>query len=847
MGPKNYLGIPTEHIGSLKHRVSYKEKRANNWKWIEEWIDYYSADYSSSTSEEELEKIAFNYRLWNGRGVYKTIVESPINSALLQEEGLYSNSEDIPHYDIITPIGKSLHGQQQMMSLKPIVMDVSLTNVNLRKKKKLQLRQEWLQETYINPIKEQAKREWELENGITPGTQLSPEQSEQAQQQINQKVKYLTPEDIERYMADEYKSPSETQLQKITEYLLRRDKIKYWTDENFKHMIISGKQAYDTGIRNNKAYIRILNPMGLRYGGGDNAHFLEDMDWVAYEEYITLAQLFNDHGPEITPSVLKKLERAFSNSGSPIYNRGEFPEPMNTRIAQYDAATGFFDSAPNLKTKEGQEFIKALYDKFGSHSYAQLEGIKRTKVVFKSLTKAKLVDQYDRESDKYTQFWADDSYEKNPLTDIRVREIWIPCVYQGYKVMEGDDACYFDKGEVPNQYKSSKDPFDVKLPIMGAEYSRLFGNTENVAPLDLSKPWQDMFNIKLAAIQHRESANIGKVLTIAMTLKPKDWTWGKYLMMMKYGKIVPLDTSNEDINGIDAQMIKQMDLSDLQNLAADLQQLDWIRNQAALAMNYNPSRLGQIAPQQAVSNAQENINQSTYQTQDLYTLHNEVVERLLNRHILNERAALKENDYIASYILDDMSRADLILDKDLFDLADIGISLSNNSEDFKTLTNIKALGQAMIQNQMITFPEFIRLHLAKNMADVLNISERAEKKMLERQQATQQAQAEQEAKMQKMMLDMEAMKMEWEGHQKELDRLNKIEVVQYDAMKFKNQMDVNLNDKSDLIEKEELTLEHDNKQKELDREHELKLAKLEAEYKEKLERIKASAKPKTPK
>ncbi len=142
--------------------------------------------------------MAFNYRLWNGRGVYKTIVESPINSALLQEEGLYSSSEDIPHYDIITPIGKSLHGQQQMMSLKPIVMDVSLTNVNLRKKKKLQLRQEWLQETYINPIKEQAKKEWELENGISPGTQLSPEQSEQAQQQIDQKVKYLTPEDIER-------------------------------------------------------------------------------------------------------------------------------------------------------------------------------------------------------------------------------------------------------------------------------------------------------------------------------------------------------------------------------------------------------------------------------------------------------------------------------------------------------------------------------------------------------------------------------------------------------------------------------------------------------------------------
>ena len=88
-----------------------------------------------------------------------------------------------------------------------------------------------------------------------------------------------------------------------------------------------------------------------------------------------------------------------------------------------------------------------------------------------------------------------------------------------------------------------------------------------------------------------------------------------------------------------------------------VQYLDWIRNQAALAMSYNPSRLGQIQASMAVTNNQQNIQQSTYQTQDLFSLHNEVVERVINRHVLNERAALKDNDYVASYVLDDMSLA----------------------------------------------------------------------------------------------------------------------------------------------------------------------------------------------
>lgn len=842
MAIQDYLGVPLGETGLLQDRLSYREKKANNWRWIEHKIDHYSNSYSNYSDNGENDKLYLNYRLWNGRGVKVTRPNSPIGSKDMEEEGYYFSDEDIPHHDIIIPIGKSLYGQQQLMSFRPMVTDSSMTNVNLKKKKKLELRKKWIQETILGPIKEQALQEWLLENNLQDPSQIPPEQQEQAQQQISEKEKTLTPKDIERYFSEEYKSPSEMQLQQITEYVLRRDKLKFWTDENFKHFLITGKQIYDTGIRNGKAYVRILNPLGFSCGGPDDAMFIEDMDWAMYEEDITLATLFNDHGAEIKVSDLKKLEKMF-NSHTTTHNRGEFPEPMNTRIAQYDAKTGFFDNAPHLGTKEGQEFIKELYRKFGGNTYAQIEGIKRVKVVFKSLRKLKLVDRYDRKQNKYTQFWADDSYEKDPTKDVRIREVWLPYLYQGERVGYGDDALYFNKGPVPNQYKSINNPWDVKLPFMGAEYSKLFNNTENVAPIDLAKPWQDKFNIQLAKITEIEATDVGKIIAVATGLKPKDWSYGKWMMMAKYGKILPLDSSNEDVNGIDASMFKNLDLSQMQDLASKIQYLDWIRNQAALAMSYNPARLGQIVPQAAVSNTQQNIQQSSYQTQDIFSLHNEIVERVLNRHILNERAALKDNDFIASYILDDMSRADLVLDKELFDTAEIGIVLRNSAEDFNTLNSIKQLGQAMIQNQIITFPEFIRLQLANNMADALNIAERAEQKMLERQEQMakqQDAQQQQVMAMQKEMADMQRM---YEAKEKQLDRENKLDVVSIDSMKFAKQMDANRNNTLDTIEKELVTIAANSEEADKTREHEKLLKELELKNRIEVEKLKAKNKP----
>lgn len=839
MEPLNTLGVPISHQSVSQHKTTHSQKKANNWKWLRDWIDYY-ADQFDYVDPNLLEKDFLNYRLWNARGVYKTDVSSPFIADDIEDSGYYFNSEDIPHFDIITPIGKSLLGQQQLMPFKPIVTDSSVDNVNYRKKKKLELYQDWLHQEYIEPARQSAIEQWMQANGMQDPSQLDPEMQQEFESQIDQQSKAMLPKDIERYMASDYKSPRETLLQKLTEFTIRRDKLKFWTDENFKHMLISGRQIYQSGIKHKKAFTRIINPIGYLSGGPADALFEEDMDWQVYREDISLSTLFKDHGHEITEKDIAKL-REFdpSNNNNITRTRGEFPEPMATKVAQFDAETGFFDNLPNIKSKEGQSVLLELHRKFGNIDPNDTL-FSRTTVAFKSLRKFKLVTRYNIEKNEYEEIWMDGTYEKNPKKDLYCTTHWFPQAYMGCRVEYGstDSYLYFDLGPVPNQYKSMLEPWNIKMPFIGAKFSKLFNNTENVAPLDLAKPWQDKFNIKLAIIQEKENTDIGKIMTVADTYKPEGWSYAQWLRMARYGKLLPLNTSNELINGTDAQIFKQYDLTQLNEIAGHLQQLDWIRAQAALAMNYNPQRLGQIVPAEAVRNSQQNIQQSTYQTQDLFTLHNEIVERVLNRHVENEKIALKDNNYIASYVLDDMSIADLELDKEVIDSAEIGINLRNSSEDFNNLREIKMDSQAMIQNGMISFPEYIRLKMANNMADALNIAERAEEKMMQRQQQMQEQQAQQAQQLEAMKQEMIKQQQEMLSREKALDRESNEFRDKIKAMLMANQMDIDKDGRSDLLQVEEL------KQKDAERDRDLEREITDKKLKNELEKVKITAKSK---
>ena len=354
------------------------------------------------------------------------------------------------------------------------------------------------------------------------------------------------------------------------------------------------------------------------------------------------------------------------------------------------------------------------------------------------------------------------------------------------------------------------------------------GNSKNVAPMDLGKPWQYKFNVQLAKIHELEATDMGKVFLTSFHAKPKNWSWQKFILMAKYGKIIPIDLQQEGVTPADAQIFKSLDLSTISDLAGKLQYLEFIKNQVALSMSYNPSRLGMQQSSVSVTNNQQNIMQSSYQTYDLFNTHNKVVENLMNVVINVARVAFKDNPPIKTYVLDDMSVAELDIDWEMLWRSELAIKVRNSSQDFENILQVRQQAQSMIQNGLISFPELIRLQWAKSGADIMNIAEGAEERMKQQQAEQQQAQQEQMQQQAEIQQQLQKMQQDFELLKQANELMSREKQAEIESTRFARQEDINLNQLDDEYEKEQMKIEADLFK--FNKEMEVKMLEIELKY-----------------
>lgn len=790
--------------GMFNQRLTWAQKKAYDFKWAEDWADYLDCFDGVYTDLEKYKRLSLNYDLYNGRGesAMRSFSGSTGNMHLA-EEGFDLGFEDVQHHDIQSQVAKGMVGEQRKRPLKPIAIDGSGAALNQRKRKELELRQEYLESTIIAPMQQQIVMSYMQENGITDVHSLSPEEQQQMNADVAQRKEVMTPPEIKKYMRTNYKTASETQAQKLIDYIMVNYNVKWKTDENFKHAIITGAEVYKTGVLHNDIQFEIVNYKGFTYSASPNTHFIEDGDWAKYEQIKKISDIYNQFGDQFTSAHLKKLDSIFKSTGAV----GDDPYGVQSNLVDIisnDPGNPLFDQELDVRTTKGQSQLREIYNKYGAANQNHTQ-LRHVHITWKSLRKLKNIHR-KLSNGKIERFWVDESYTYNEMKgDIKQEVAYVPEVWETYKIGYSD-AIYLNKRPIPYQYRSTSNPWDVKLPYVGVEYNRLMGNTKNVAPMDLGKPWQYKFNVQMARLHEMEATDVGKVLLTSANAKPKDWTWGKWFDMIKYGKIAPVDFQAEGMSPLDAQAIRSIDLSNLQDMTARVNYLEWLRTQVALAMSYNPSRLGEVSPYTSVSNNQQNIIQSVNQTEDIYSTHNMVVENLLNSLLGCARIAFKDNPVKKSYMLDDMSIAELDLDWELLNRSEIGIRVRNSSDDFNNIESVKQQAQAMVQNGMISFPELIRLTWAKNYGEVLNIAEEAEEKV---QKEREEAQANQQQMMQEQQKIQEALakqQIDLKLLMQERDHMNSKDVAMISREQMALQYDIDKNGLNDGIQSKQMEL-----------------------------------------
>jgi len=805
----------------FNQRISWDKKKANDFEWAEKCAEYIDNMYSPLNDKDRSERLNMNYQLYNGHGEEAMKSFHGEDHSELLEEGITAGYEGIQHHPIIDQIAKALVGEQQLRPFTPIAFDSSGYSINDRKAKRLSLLQESIHQRVIAPLQEQVTQQYMMENKIEDPYKLSPEQQQQMQVDIGDKIESMTPKEINSYMRKDYKSPSEAQAQKLIDFLSDYLDIKYVTDEGFKHAIITGEEIYRVGIRHNMPFIELVNPMGFYHLGRPNSMFIEEGVAAKYEQYVMYSDIYNWHGDEIgkKKDIKKKLD---------YYASQGIMNPMQ-QVIDYQIYSNptYLETAPQVQTQEGQEFLRNLLG--GGSSAVKSGDIRHVHITWKALRRLKQIKRIDPKTKEKTSFWVDESYQFNPLNgDIKEYEAWVPEVWECERIGSGADSIYLNKRPVPYQYKSLSNPWDTKLPYIGAQYSKLMGNSKNVAPMDLGKPWQYKFNVQLAKIHELEATDMGKVFLTSFHAKPKNWSWQKFILMAKYGKIIPIDLQQEGVTPADAQIFKSLDLSTISDLAGKLQYLEFIKNQVALSMSYNPSRLGMQQSSVSVTNNQQNIMQSSYQTYDLFNTHNKVVENLMNVLINVARVAFKDNPPIKTYVLDDMSVAELDIDWEMLWRSELAIKVRNSSQDFENILQVRQQAQSMIQNGLISFPELIRLQWAKSGADIMNIAEGAEERMKQQQAEQQQAQQEQMQQQAEIQQQLQKMQQDFELLKQANELMSREKQAEIESTRFARQEDINLNQLDDEYEKEQMKIEADLFK--FNKEMEVKMLEIELKY-----------------
>lgn len=819
-------------IYPLAQRVSLKKKEAKEFQLPKDCINYMDSFYGRDFRSGRQANLLENYQLANGNGeLFIDRMKGGLKKYYVEDDkgGAYHTFEvdNIKHYPLVNQIIQGLLGEKYKRNLVPTVKDNSKYSKNLRKKKRREMMTEWINQSFLQPLRAQVLQEL---GGTQVLAQTPPEQVPQLQQQIEQQVEQLTPQHIKNYLETEYASKVEILAQRILNHLMSELRLKDVTDEGFEHALITSEEYYYVGLKHGRPVMELVNPLFFYWGGSQNTEFVEDAEWAMYEQYITFSDFINRWGEEI-----KKKKQWQEVENLLVGGSGDAADEVHrdiiTEYARNPEAFAHIDQT----TEEGQREIVSLYEHFsrihgdGLNSYR----IRMTHCTWKWSAKMYLVERIDPETGEDVTFWADEDYDLDPLKgDIKAHEKWVPEVWEGYKFGESDDGLFLGIQRLPYQHRSEKYPFDTKLPYFGRKYNSLMNNDENRTLIDLGKNFNFDFDREHAQLRRDMSHNVGKIFLFLAEYIPDGFTMPEFIKLIHEHKLAPIQFPEGSLPPqFAAQMFKDIDMSTAVDIAQRIQLLRYYQDQTAISMYYNPSRLGQISPYVPVSNNQQNIVQSANQTEKLFKTHDEIVVRALNGLINAARVAAKLDPTYLEEILDDVSLGLLQTDLEMFWFSELDVYVTTNINDIENLQQMKNIAVNMSHTEGNTL-QIAKILDAKSMSELIQYLEEDQlfkMKMAEKQNAEAMEMEKQKLQFQQMM---EQFKAALRMQEKQLDYKKAIDVAAIGQESWAAQYDINQNNINDGIERErskqmfELERqkrEQDFQAKENDKERQLKL------------------------
>lgn len=699
---------------SNKQRLTQAQKDANDQQWYKQQADLLDS-YSFSENNfvgfggvSEYKRKKVNYDLFNN------IINTGDFEYVCKPFG--ANAGELPanltNRDITSGKIKVLLGMEMKMPFSWKVAAVNAEATTRKEQEEFGQIRDFVVNEIMKPIKIQAEQDAAAQS---KGKDLTPEEKQQIQDQIDQTVDGKTPDEVRRYMMREHQDPAEMLAHQLLEYLIQKERIADKFNKGFKHSLLSGQEVYWVGILNGEPVLKVVNNLYFDHDKSPDLDYIEDGEWAVCEYRMTPSEVIANLGSELTEDEIDKVYQFHQNNPSHIHDA---------------------DFTFNSTDTDSPYTVRVLH------------------CAWKSLRKIQYLHYNSPVTGKVEMKVVDENYRLcKDCGDINLESDWIPETHETWKIMHD---IYVYCRPIPGQLKDVDNLYGAKLPYYGAAHDNL--NSPVTAPMDRMKAYQYYYNIILYRIELLMASDKGKILAANINAVPKSAgiDTAHFMYFMEANKIAWFNPSEEGNKGGTkdlTNLVKEIDMS----LASDIQKYinfaEYIEKKCGDSIGVTKQMEGSIGPNESVTNTKQNIIQSSHIIQPYFELHNNVKGNVLQALIDTAKVAYSTGQpKKLNYILDDMSLKMLTIDQNLLDDSSYGIFIANSSKAADAKQAVESLAHAAMQTQQADLLDIIKVIRSESIIEseelLQDASDRKAKQMQAADQQKQAAEAELEQKQQ---------------------------------------------------------------------------------------------------
>lgn len=765
----------------LRQRLSFKEKTKDDNKWVRDNIDSICTSVpprkSTHSYISEFDRMLSNYQLYNNQ----------LNQSDFERECNPLGIEVGQFRDAIQPYNKTYNKVQSLLSdelRRPYNYKAVLTNSD-GIRSKMMYRDVLLKEYVLSQV----------QTTIQGVSQYSPELVEASP---------MDPKQIDEYMSTTYLESREILANKLLTYFNKALSIPELKNDAFKHALISGIEAAYVGVRNGEPYIEILNPLGLFYHKSPEIKYIQDGLFAGYRTYMTSGDVLDQFGQYLSQDEIKEIDGS-NSSGFDYWSDRPYFDPSFYQNYFIDRTEGSYSASDTVD------------DWLVTHA----EWRSQQRVGFITFINEYGDDEMDMVNEDFeppayaTKYTVDEAYEKKCTyytwkdatgTEFNFKWTWVPQVWSGVRIGE---SIYTMLGPKPYQHRSVDNPFKVPLGYHGVAYSSM--NADPISLMDRMKPYQYLYFIIMHKMKRLIAQDKGRVFALDSTMIDPKLGWDKtiyYLTEANLDIYNPLANSDQPGWAQRSKVTNSIDMSTAQHIMNYVQLLASIDQQISDVAGVSRSKEGQISPDEAVTNAQNNAAMSAAVMEIYFSTHDKLWEQILSSFVQTTTSCYKYKGTIKQFMLDDMSLQTIKISPDDFLNSDFGIFVTNSAKEEYLYETLKSLGQALVQNDKAKFSDMIRLLKSSSVEELERQIVASEKQFTQEQMAQQEQQLQAQAQMQQAQQEFE-LEMQRRDHE------NKIKIAEIDSFKFQMDQDVDDDGTPDQFEIEKFKIEAGLKGKKL--------------------------------